>query len=513
MQTLLILDYGSQFTQLIARAARELGVYSEIHPHFRAAEKIRELAPVGIVLSGGPQSALDAGAPAVDPAMFECDAPVLGLCYGMQAMAVSLGGEVAADRQREYGSAQVSVTASSRLFDGLPQSMEAWMSHGDHVEKLPPGFVATASSDGVPVAAMACEERRLYGLQFHPEVAHTRGGRDILSNFVKSICGASGEWTTPNFIRRACEDIAQRTEGEGVLLGLSGGVDSAAAAALLDRAVGGQLHCVLVDTGLLRENEADEVRAAFQRSDRRAELVVIDASEKFFSALKGVTDPEEKRRRIGELFVRQFEEHARQLGGSVKWLAQGTIYPDVVESAGVEGGGKAKIKSHHNVGGLPERLHLKLLEPLRDLFKDEVRAMGKALGLPDSLTDRHPFPGPGLAVRVIGEVTPERAAIARRADAVFMEELSAAGLYGETAQAFAVLLPVQTVGVMGDARTYENVAALRAVTTDDFMTADWARLPHEFLARAANRIINEVPGINRVVYDISSKPPATVEWE
>lgn len=510
VRTVLIVDYGSQFTQLIARRIRELGAYCEIIPHGMAAAAVAK-KPAGVVLSGGPQSVLAAGAPKIAPEIFQCGAPVLGVCYGMQAMAKALGGEVEAARRHEYGAADIEIAAAGKLFSGVPQRLRVWMSHGDRVARVPDGFAAAAFSESSPAAAMMDERRGFYGVQFHPEVAHTEHGREVLKNFIFDICGCGGEWTMQNFIGRAVEDIRRRTDGEGVLLALSGGVDSAVAAALLRRAVGSRLHCVLVDHGLMRENEAELVRAALAEG-LGVELTILNAADKFFAALKGVSEPEEKRRRIGKLFAEEFEAHAKKCSG-VRWLAQGTIYPDVVESAGVEGGGKAVIKSHHNVGGMPARLGLKLLEPLRELFKDEVRRLGVELGLPHALVCRHPFPGPGLAVRVLGEATPERVAIARRADAVFMEELAAAGLDKKTAQAFVVLLPVRTVGVMGDARTYENAAAVRAVTTDDFMTADWARLPHDFLARVSARIINSVPGINRVVYDISTKPPATVEWE
>lgn len=509
--TILILDYGSQFTQLIARAVRELGVYCEIHPNVRTAEAIAQTSPAGIILSGGPQSSLQEGAPQVSDAVWQSGAPVLGVCYGMQAMAAALGGQVEVAATHEYGKAEIALTSSCKLFAGLPQKQKVWMSHGDRVAALPDGFVAVATSDWSPVAAMADENHLRFGVQFHPEVAHTEHGRAILSCFVRDICNCKGEWTMPHFISRAVDDIRETAGEDGVLLALSGGVDSSVAAALLHRAVGKQLRCVLVDHGLMREGEAASVQAAL--SGRfGADLTVIDAADEFFAGLRGVTDPEQKRRIIGELFIKVFERHAKSLRG-IKFLAQGTIYPDVVESAGVDGGGKAVIKSHHNVGGLPARLNLQLLEPLRELFKDEVRKLGLELGLPRELVFRHPFPGPGLAVRVPGEVTPERVETARRADAIFCEELHAAGLDAETSQAFVVLLPVRTVGVMGDARTYQNAAAIRAVTTDDFMTADWARLPPDFLARVSTRIINSVPGINRVLYDISTKPPATVEWE
>ena len=512
MHPILILDYGSQFTQLIARTVREAGAYCEIHPHNKSAAAVRDLQPAGIVLSGGPQSALSADAPRIDAAVFESGKPLLGVCYGMQAMALALGGEVRAAKSREYGSAQVSKKAPCKLLADMPPEWTAWMSHGDTVVRPPDGFAVTAQSATDSITAFADEQRRWYGLQFHPEVAHTEGGRGIVGRFVRDICGVESEWTMPNFLRQAADDIRTQTGDDGILLALSGGVDSAVLAALVHRAAGARLHCVLVDHGLMREGEVAEICKVFG-GRFHADVKVVRAADKFFAALKGIADPEEKRRCIGRLFIEEFESQAKQLGGKVKWLAQGTIYPDVVESAGVADGGKAVIKSHHNVGGLPARLNLRLLEPLRELFKDEVRRLGRELELPESLLSRHPFPGPGLAVRVLGEVTAERVDIARQVDAVFMRAMRREGLYEKTAQAFAVLLPVRTVGVMGDARTYDNVVALRAVTTDDFMTADWARLPHDFLAAVSAEIINRVPGVNRVVYDISSKPPATVEWE
>ena len=513
-EKILILDFGSQYTQLIARVTRELGAYCEIHPCDISPQAAAEFAPSGIILSGGPDSALAEDAPQIPEFALSSGAPALGVCYGMQALAAQLGGTLRQSPRREYGPATIVRAADSVLLDAAfagERELPVWMSHGDEIVKAPPGFEVLAASDGVP-AAMAHWERKIFGLQFHPEVSHTRNGREILSRFLRDICGMRCEWTAPNFIEAAVEDIRARVGGEKVLLALSGGVDSAVAAALLHRAVGGNLICVLVDNGLLRMGEAAQVREVF--SERFGmELTVADAAERFFAALKGAEEPEEKRRRIGRVFIEVFEEQAAAAGAEAQWLAQGTIYPDVVESAKAASGKAAAIKTHHNVGGLPERLKLKLIEPLRELFKDEVRRLGTLLGLPDSLLHRHPFPGPGLAVRIPGEVTPERAEIARRADAVFMEELRASGCDAAVAQAFAVLLPVRSVGVMGDFRTYENAVCLRAVTTTDFMTADWARLPDDVLARAASRIVNEVAGVNRVLYDITSKPPATVEWE
>ena len=516
-EKILVLDYGSQYTQLIARAMRELGAYCEIHPHDISPQALDRFAPRGVILSGGPESALEENAPRVADFVLARGVPVLGVCYGMQALAAQLGGELRRSPRREYGPAAIVRRADSGLLDAAfagERALPVWMSHGDEIVRVPPGFSVLAQSDGAAgaPAAMADAGRKLFGLQFHPEVSHTRNGREILSHFAREICGMRCEWTAPNFAEAAAEDIRRRVGKEKVLLALSGGVDSAVAAALLHRAIGENLVCVLVDTGLMRLGEVREVREVFAERFGM-ELTVAEAAERFFAALRGVEDPEEKRRRIGRAFIEVFEERARTAGAGASWLAQGTIYPDVVESAKAASGKAAAIKTHHNVGGLPERLNLKLLEPLRELFKDEVRRLGTLLGLPDSLLHRHPFPGPGLAVRIPGEVTPERAEIARRADAIFMEELRMSGNDSAVAQAFAVLLPVRSVGVMGDFRTYENAVCLRAVTTTDFMTADWARLPDDVLARASSRIVNEVAGVNRVVYDITSKPPATVEWE
>ena len=512
---ILILDFGSQYTQLIARRVRELGVYCEALPPARAAEKIAAAVPGGIILSGGPDSVAAANAPLVPDAVFSCGAPVLAICYGMQATAARFGGVVRPSSRRSYGRAVIHrETDSCDLLDAAfadADELPVWMSHGDHVDEPPPGFAVVARAKNGVVAAIADSRRKIFGLQFHPEVSHTRNGGEILRRFLRSICGLAATWTTPNFIARAVAEIRARVGDEKVLLALSGGVDSAVAASLLRRAIGDNLTCVLIDNGLMRAGEVAQARAVFAESFG-ARLVVEDCAARFFEALRGVVDPEEKRRVIGREFARAFERRAARLEG-MKWLAQGTIYPDVIESAKSESGAATVIKTHHNVGGLPEKLSLKIIEPLRDLFKDEVRRLGVALGLPPALIERHPFPGPGLAVRVLGEVSPPRAEIARAADAIFTEELRAAGQSRATAQAFAVLLPVKTVGVMGDFRTYENVVALRAVTTDDFMTADWTRLPYDLLARASSRIINEVAGVNRVVYDISSKPPATVEWE
>jgi len=509
-EMIVILDFGSQYSQLIARRVREQRVYCELIPHSAPARGVMALNPRGFILSGGPASVYEEGAPPLPAYVLESGLPILGICYGMQLLAHHLGGRVAPATKREYGPAEVTITnPGSPLFSSLPSPLSVWMSHGDRIERLPPGFVVLTSSANSPVAAMGDESRKRYGLQFHPEVAHTPLGREIIRNFLFNICGCQGTWTPMSFIEESVAHIRERVGDRSVVCGLSGGVDSAVTATLVHRAVGEQLTCIFVDTGLLRRGEPQQVVETFQRR-RGMKLVPVNAVEDFLSALEGVIDPEEKRRRIGELFIRVFEREAERLG-RVDFLAQGTLYPDVIESAGRPEA--QRIKTHHNVGGLPTEMRFELLEPLRYLFKDEVRAVGEELGLPEEIVWRHPFPGPGLAVRVLGEVTWERLETLRAADAIVIEELRAAGLYRQTAQVFAVLLPVRSVGVMGDGRTYQNVVAVRAVTTDDFMTADWARLPYNLLARISNRIVNEVPGINRVVYDITSKPPATIEWE
>jgi GMP synthase (glutamine-hydrolysing) len=516
---ILILDFGAQYSQLIARRVREAKVYCELHPCDVSDGFVREFAPRGVILSGGPASVYDDATPKAPEAVFGLGVPVLGICYGMQTMAAQLGGQVENSRVREFGYAEVRARGHSRLLEGIQDRinderhglLDVWMSHGDKVTALPAGFKIIASNDSTPIAGMADESRGFYGVQFHPEVTHTRQGRAILDRFVHGICGCGDDWNMPDHVAEAVEKVRREVGSEEVLLGLSGGVDSAVAAALIHRAIGAQLTCVFVDTGLLRLNEAGEVMQAFSRN-LGVKVDLVDASERFLGALAGVADPEEKRKIIGREFVEVFQLEAKKFP-KVKWLAQGTIYPDVIESAGTKTKKAHTIKSHHNVGGLPETLHLKLLEPLRDLFKDEVRGLGLALGLPREMVFRHPFPGPGLGVRILGQVRREYADLLRRADAIFIEELRVAGWYDKVAQAFAVFLPVKSVGVMGDGRTYEFVVALRAVQTTDFMTAQWAPLPHELLGKVSNRIINEVRGINRVVYDISGKPPATIEWE
>jgi GMP synthase (glutamine-hydrolysing) len=515
----LILDFGAQYTQLIARRVRELGVYSEIYACDVDAEQIKRFAPKAIILSGGPESVYDTKGHEAPPEVFSAGVPVLGICYGMQTMAAQLGGQVESSTHREFGAAQVRPTAGSRLLDGLEDNRDAqgrrvldvWMSHGDHVIAVPPGFKVIGSSDNAPLAAMADESRRFYAVQFHPEVTHTLQGGEILRRFVREIAGCSANWATGNIIEDSVARIRAQVGTDKVLLGLSGGVDSSVLAALLHRAIGTQLTCVFVDHGLLRLGEGDQVMATF--AEHMGVCVIrVDAEQRFLAALAGEADPEKKRKIIGRMFVEVFDEEAAKLE-DVKWLAQGTIYPDVIESAGAKTGKAHVIKSHHNVGGLPQHMKLKLLEPLRELFKDEVRKLGLELGLPADMVHRHPFPGPGLGVRILGEIHKAHADLLRRADAIFIEELRRHGLYDKVSQAFAVFLPVRSVGVMGDGRRYDYVVALRAVETIDFMTARWARLPYEFLDRVVHRVINEVPGISRVVYDISGKPPATIEWE
>ncbi|MBF0177787.1 MAG: glutamine-hydrolyzing GMP synthase [Magnetococcales bacterium] len=513
-ERILILDFGSQYTQLIARRVREAHAYSEIHPWFMPPEEIRAFNPKGIILSGGHQSVYDFKAPTLHPEILALGVPILGICYGMQILARHLGGTVEASGKREYGPMQVRrLDDPGALFTEFFQeeSTPVWMSHGDHVTVLPQGFRAVGASDNAPVAAMVDDRRRIYGVQFHPEVNHTPRGRFLIDPFVRKICGCHGLWTSGHFIEQAIARIRQQVTSDHVLLGLSGGVDSAVTAALVHRAIGERLTCVFVDNGLLRLNEGDEVMATFAEH-MGVKVIRVDAEERFLARLRGVTDPERKRKIIGHTFIEVFEAEAKRLP-NVQWLAQGTIYPDVIESAGGKTGVAASIKSHHNVGGLPADMGLQLLEPLRELFKDEVRQVGEELGLPRRMLYRHPFPGPGLGVRILGEVRKEFADLLRQADAIYMEELYSSGHYDRTSQAFAVFLPVRSVGVKGDGRSYEYVVALRAVETQDFMTAAWYPMPQELLSRMANRIINEVPGINRVVYDITSKPPGTIEWE
>ncbi len=518
-QKILILDFGAQYTQLIARRVREAGVYCELHPYDVSDDFVRAFAPDGIILSGGPNSVWEVDTPRAPAAVFSLGVPVLGICYGMQTMAAQLGGKVESGAVREFGYAEVRARGHSVLFKDIQDRvngeghglLDVWMSHGDKVTELPAGFKVIASNATTPIAAMADETRRFYAVQFHPEVTHTLQGAAMIQRFVHVICGLSGDWNMPGYVDEAVARVRAEVGDDEVLLGLSGGVDSAVAAALIHRAIGKQLICVFVDNGLLRLNEADQVMKTFAEN-LGVKVIHVDASQEFLGQLVGVSDPEQKRKIIGRVFVEVFQRESAKLT-NVKWLAQGTIYPDVIESAGAKTKKAHTIKSHHNVGGLPETLHLKLLEPLRELFKDEVRELGLALGLPRDMVFRHPFPGPGLGVRILGEVKPEYADLLRRADAIFIDELRQAGWYEKTAQAFAVFLPVRSVGVMGDGRTYEFVAALRAVQTTDFMTAQWAELPYALLAKTSSRIINEVRGINRVVYDISGKPPATIEWE
>ncbi len=518
-QKILILDFGSQVAQLIARRVREQQVYCELHPFDVSEEFIRQFKPQGIILSGGPNSVYEALEWKAPQVVFELGVPVLGICYGMQSMAQQLGGKVESSGKREFGFAEVRARGHSKLFNGIQDRtnaeghglLEVWMSHGDKVTELPAGFKVIGSSESCPVAAMADEERGFYAVQFHPEVTHTLKGKEMIARFVHDICGCGRDWNMPDYVNEAIAKVRAQVGTDEVILGLSGGVDSSVVAALLHKAIGDQLTCVFVDNGLLRLNEGEQVMQTFTRN-LGVKVIHVDASEQFMGHLKGVSDPEAKRKIIGREFVEVFQAEAAKLPNA-KWLAQGTIYPDVIESAGAKTGKAHAIKSHHNVGGLPETLNLKLLEPLRELFKDEVRELGVALGLPHEMVYRHPFPGPGLGVRILGEVKGEFADLLRRADAIFIDELRAADWYDKTSQAFAVFLPVKSVGVMGDGRTYEYVVALRAVQTQDFMTAHWAELPHALLGKVSNRIINEVRGINRVVYDISGKPPATIEWE
>jgi len=518
-QTIAVLDYGSQYTQLICRRVRECNVYAELVSWDSAAELLPTMNLAGIILSGGPNSVYAKDAPTLPDIVLESGVPVLGICYGLQLLAHTLCGQVASSREREYGKATLRVEQPNALFGDLPSEQQVWMSHGDKVEQLPPGFHVVAQSNNSPLAAIVDESRQIYAIQFHPEVVHSTHGTALLDNFVKRICGCAADWTAGQFIDEAVASIQQQVGETGrVICGLSGGVDSAVAAALVHRAIGDRLNCIFVDHGMMRLNEGRQVVETFQ-THQGMRLSAVNASEEFLADLKGVTDPEKKRKLIGTRFIRTFEAETARLaaewqGDGAAFLAQGTLYPDVIESASESETRNARtIKTHHNVGGLPKDMKFELVEPLRMLFKDEVRAVGEALGLPEKIVWRHPFPGPGLAVRILGEITWDQLETLRHADAIFLQELAAAGQYRTTSQVFAVLLPTRSVGVMGDGRTYGNTVALRAVTTDDFMTADWARLPYEMLATVSSRIVNEVEGVNRVVYDISSKPPATIEWE
>ncbi len=514
---ILIIDFGSQYTQLIARRVREAGIYCEIYPYKSERDRISKFAPQGIILSGGPDTVTEDQTPRPDPFLFELDKPILGICYGMQAISIHFGGQVETAEKREYGPAKVTLNVKNSLFDGCGEisgdsnQLEVWMSHADTVIDLPNDFEVVASSKNAPMAGIANEERKIYGLQFHPEVTHTSDGATIIKNFAIDVCGCRPTWTSNRIIEDLIDEVKVTVESNKVLLGLSGGVDSSVVAALLHRAIGSQLICVFVDNGLLRLGEAETVMTVF-KEHLGVRVIKVNAADRFLSELQGISDPEEKRKTIGRVFIEVFQEQAVLLK-DIKWLAQGTIYPDIIESAGTPGTSTKTIKSHHNVGGLPDSLNLKLLEPLAKLFKDEVRNIGTQLNLPSDMINRHPFPGPGLAVRILGEVTSEYVTVLQKVDSVFIDELKQMRLYDTISQAFAVFLPIKSVGVVGDERSYEYVVALRAVETTDFMTADWSRLPYEFLDTVSRRIINEVRGISRVTYDISSKPPATIEWE
>ncbi len=509
-ESILILDFGSQFTQLIARRVRELNVYCEIHPFNISFEKIKSFNTKGIILSGGPSSVYASDAPIPDKKIYELGVPILGICYGLQVIAFQHGGEVNKAPRREFGRAQLLIDNTEDIFKGLLSSTEVWMSHGDEATKIPLGFEKIAHSENAGICAIRNAEKKIFGIQFHPEVVHSKDGKIVINNFIKGICGCSGNWNADSFIESAIADIRAVVGNKKVLCALSGGVDSSVAAVLLHKAIGEQLFCIHIDNGLMRHGESEQVIKTF-RDEYHIALDFVDGTELFLERLKGVSEPEQKRKIIGKAFIDIFEQEAKKVSGA-EFLAQGTLYPDVIESVSFKGPSQT-IKSHHNVGGLPEKMNLKLIEPFRELFKDEVRAVGRKLGLSDYLIERHPFPGPGLAIRVLGDITQKRLEILKDADEIFIDELRKQNLYSSVWQAFVVLLPVQSVGVMGDERTYENVAAIRAVTSVDGMTADWAHLPYEFLAHVSNRIINEVRGINRVVYDISSKPPATIEWE
>lgn len=508
---IIVIDFGSQYNQLIARRVRENRVYCQIEPPDVAMDVLRALKPDGIILSGGPASIYEKNSPGIDPAIFDLGVPVLGICYGMQFMMHTLGGRVTKAGKREYGFAELRIHDFRDLFEGVDAGETCWMSHGDSIAALPGGFIATATTENTPIAAAADPQKRLYGLQFHPEVVHTPAGGRMLKNFLFAICGCRRTWTMKTFARNTIAQIRDAAGDKKVILGLSGGVDSSVTAVLIHKAIGPHLTCIFVDNGLLRQNEAGRLKTLFKQH-LQLNIRYVNASKLFLNALKGVVDPERKRKIIGKIFMDVFEDEAKKIKGA-EFLAQGTLYPDVIESRSAFGGPTSIIKSHHNVGGLPKKMKLKLIEPLKLLFKDEVRALGSELGLPDELVWRQPFPGPGLAIRIIGEVTPARLRILRNVDVVLLEEIRLAGYYRKVWQSFAVLLPIKSVGVMGDKRTYENIVAVRAVTSKDAMTADWARLPQKLLAKISNRIINEVAGVNRVVYDISSKPPGTIEWE